>query len=496
MAKAQAVAQTTQKKETSHWLILIFLALAQFMVVLDASIVNVALKSIQASFHMSTSNLQWIVTAYALTFGGFLLLGGRAADLFGRRKVFLIGVTAFIIASLADGLAPSGGFLIVFRAIQGLAGAFMSPAALSIVLVTYNEGHERNVALSVWGAVASGGAAAGVLFGGIFTQFLGWRFNFFINVPVGILVLIVARRIVPRHESTAEHRHLDAAGAVLITGSLMLLVYGLTEAPAHGWTSVSSLIYFGLFILGIIGFIFNEQRSAHPLIPLKIFKIRNLSGGDSLMMLMAASLFAAFFFVSLFIQDVMGFSPSRTGVSFLVIPFAIAAVATNVPKVIQKIGFRPILIVAPLFVSAAFLLLSRIHVGAHYWTTLAPGLILLGLGAGGTFVATSIAATSGVAKHESGLASGLLNTSQQLGGALGLAILAGIAASSTSRFVGKLHGAPSKLQVATATVHGFHDALLTAAGFALMASLLGVFVIRQPKGVISAAGAEPVAAMH
>src|SRR5476649_1427728 len=236
MAKAQT-AKTTGPKQTNHWLILILLALAQFMVVLDVSIVNVALPAIQHAFHMSQTSLQWIVTAYTLTFGGYLLLGGRNADLFGRRRTFLIGIALFTLASLGSGVSQSGGMLIIFRGLQGLAGAYMSPAALSIILVTYREGHERNVALSVWGAVASGGAAVGVLAGGIITQYLNWRWNFFVNVPIGIAVVVTALRILDRHDSTVEHNDLDLPGAVLATGGLMMLVYALVKAPVLGWTS-------------------------------------------------------------------------------------------------------------------------------------------------------------------------------------------------------------------------------------------------------------------
>jgi len=473
------VAGVTEKKATNHWLILILLALAQFMVVLDVSIVNVALPSIQKAFGMSQTSLQWIVTAYTLTFGGFLLLGGRAADLFGRRRVFLIGVAVFVLASLADGLSHSGGMLITCRTIQGMAGAFMSPAALSIVLVTYKEGHERNVALSVWGAVASGGAAAGVLLGGIFTQYLGWRWNFFINVPIGLGVIVTALRILKKHESEAEHNNLDLTGAVLVTGGLMMLVYALVKAPASGWTSHTSLTYFGISLAALIVFVINESRAKHPLMPLHIFRIRNLSGADSLMLLMAAGLFSIFFFTTLYMQEILGYSPVKTGVSFLVIPVAIALAATNVPRLVKKIGYRPILMVAPLVVSAGLFWVSHIPVNGTFWGNVAPGMILLGLGMGATFISVTIAATSGVPKNEAGLASGLLNTSQQIGGSVGLAVLTGVATSSTARYIHNLHATPNKLGIAAATVHGFHDGYLIASTFGIGASLLATFVIRQ-----------------
>jgi EmrB/QacA subfamily drug resistance transporter len=474
---------TTGAKQTSHWLILILLALAQFMVVLDVSIVNVALPAIQHAFNMSQSSLQWIVTMYALTFGGFLLLGGRAADLFGRRKIFLLGITLFTLASLADGLAQSGGMIIIFRGIQGLAGAFMSPAALSIILVTYREGHERNVALSVWGAVASGGAAVGVLAGGIITQYLTWRWNFFVNVPVGIGVIFTALRILDRHESTLEHNNLDLPGAVLATGGLMTLVYALVKAPSNGWTSHTSLTFFAIAIVALIAFIINESRAKHPLVPLGIFRIRNLSGADTLMLCMTAGLFSVFFFTTLYLQEILHYTPIKTGVSFLVVPFAIAATATNVPRVIQRIGFKPILMVAPLVVSAGLFWLSHIPVDGTFWGNIAPGLILLGLGMGATFVSVTIAATSGVPHHEAGLASGILNTAQQIGGAVGLAVLTGIATSSSARYITNLHlhAAPAHDVVATATVRGFHDGYLIASTFGIVASLIATFVIRNQK---------------
>ena len=483
------------KKKTNHWLILILLALAQFMVVLDVSIVNVALPSIQKAFGMSDGSLQWIVTAYTLTFGGFLLLGGRNADLFGRRRTFLAGVTVFTLASLADGLAGSGNMLIVCRAIQGLAGAYMSPAALSIVLVTYREGHERNVALSVWGSVAAGGAAVGVLLGGIFTQYLGWRWNFFINVPVGIFVVITALRILDSHDSIADHNSLDLPGAVLVTGGLMTLVYALVKAPALGWTEHTSLLYFGIAAAALIGFIINESRASHPLMPLGIFRIRNLSSADSMMLLIAAGLFSIFFFTTLYLQEILGYSPVKTGFSFLVVPVAIAITAINVPRLIQRIGYKPILMVAPLVVSGGLFWVSHIPVNGTFWGNVAPGMILLGLGMGATFVSATIAATSGVPPHEAGLASGLLNTSQQIGGSLGLAVLTGIATSSTARYLHHVHATPTHALVAAATVHGFHDGYLVASTFGIGASLIATFVLKQQKAKSDPSHGEPVVAL-
>lgn len=490
---ANTKSKAKSKKQTSHWLILVLLALAQFMVVLDVSIVNVALPAIQRAFNMTPTSLQWIVTMYSLTFGGCLLLGGRAADLFGRRLIFLCGVTLFTLSSLACGLAQSDTWIIAARGVQGLAGAFMSPAALSIILVTYREGHERNVALSVWGAVASGGAAVGVLAGGIITQYLSWRWNFFVNVPVGIIVIISALRILDRHESTADHTNLDLPGAILVTGGLMSLVYALVKSPSEGWTSKTALTFFGIAAAALVAFVINEKRAKHPLVPLKIFRIRNLAGADLLMLAMASGLFSVFFFTTLYLQEILGYTPIKTGVSFLVVPFAIAIAATNVPRLIQKIGYKPILMVAPLIVASGLFWVSHIPVNGSYWHDVAPGMILLGLGMGGTFVSATIAATSGVPHHEAGLASGLLNTSQQVGGALGLAVLTGIATSSTTRYIQNLNltAPPTHEQLAAATVHGFHDGYLIASTFGVAAALIATFVIKQQKAKTDPSHGEP-----
>jgi len=488
--------ESSEKKQTSHWLILVLLALAQFMVVLDVSIVNVALPAIQSAFHMSQTNLQWVITAYSLTFGGFLLLGGRTADLYGRRRTFLLGITAFTLASLGSGLSQSGSMLIIFRALQGLSGAFMSPAALSIVLVTYREGHERNVALYVWGAVASGGAAVGVLAGGIITQYLTWRWNFFVDVPDGILVVISGLRILGKHESEADHRSLDLPGAISVTGGLMMLVYALVKAPAYGWTEHRTVLYFAISFLLLLFFVINENSAEHPLMPLRIFRIRNLWSADLLMLSMAAGLFSIFFFTTLYLQEILGYTPIKTGVSFLVVPVAIALAATNVPRLINRIGYRPILMVAPLVVSSGLFWISHLPVHGTFWGNIAPGMILLGLGMGATFVSVTIAATSGVAGHESGLASGLLTTSQQIGGALGLAVLTGVATSASTRYLHNLnlHTAPTHAMVAASTVHGFHDGYLIASTFGIGASLLATLVIRNQATKTDPSHAEPAIA--
>ncbi len=478
-------------KAKGHWLVLVVLALAQFMVVLDSSIVNVALPAMQYAFNLSASSLQWIVTAYTLAFGGFLLLGGRAADLYGRRKTFMIGVALFGLASLADGLAQSGTMLIVLRALQGLAAAFMSPAALSIVLITYREGHERNKALSVWGAVASGGAAAGVLLGGILTQYLNWRWNFFINVPMAAIVLFGAYKLVPEHESEETHNDLDLPGAVSVTGGLLMLVYALSEAPSHGWTAVSTLSYLAVSVALLAFFIFNEQRVKRPLMPLRMFKIRNVTGANLTMLPVIGSMFAVFFFTSLYIQGILHYSPVRTGLAFLVVPIAIAISATNVPNIVKRIGFKPVAVAGPLVIAAGLFLLAHMPLAGSYWAHVMPGLIIMGLGAGATFVSVTIAATAGVPGHEAGLASGLVNTAQQVGGSLGLAILSGVASARAA------HAAASQTTAqattAFAQLQGFHGAYYAAVGFAIGASIVASLVIKQPKQAnIQASAALPL----
>jgi EmrB/QacA subfamily drug resistance transporter len=463
------------------WLVLAIVALAQFMAVLDASVVNVAMPAVQRAFHLSATNLQWIVTAYTLLFGGFLLLGGRAADLYGRRRMFMIGVTLFGIASLLDGLSSSGGMLIGLRAAQGLAAALMSPAALSIVLNTFKPGHDRNVALSVWGAVASSGAAAGLLLGGILTQYLNWRWNFFINVPMSALVLVGAWKYVPAHESEETHNNLDLPGAALVTSGMMLLVYGLVKAPSLGWTSGRSLLYLGSSVVLLVGFVLNEMRAKHPLVPLSIFKIRNVVGANLTQLPLIASMFSVFYFTSLYVQLILKYSPVRTGLSFLVVPLGIAITATNAPRLVKRIGYKKILVFAPMLVVAGLFLLAHIPVQGDYVTHVLPGMALLGLGMGFSFVSVTIAATSGVPGNKAGLASGLINTSQQIGGALGLAILTGLASSRTAHLLSQpaYHNPQG---VATALVHGYHTAYYAALGFVVLAILMAVFIVKEPKG--------------
>jgi EmrB/QacA subfamily drug resistance transporter len=464
-------------------LILLIVAVAQFMVVLDVAIVNVALPSIFRDLHYTNpASLQWIVTAYTLAFGGFLLLGGRAADLFGRKRLFLIASAVFAVMSFICGVAQNPLMLDTTRAIQGLAAAFMSPAALSIVLTTFRGAKERAGALSVWGAVSSGGAAAGVLLGGILTQYLSWRWNFFVNVPVAIAVFFAAWHYVPESKADLDHNKLDLPGAASVTLGLMSLVYAITQAPTKGWTGTETLSFLAAAVVLLAFFIWNEARSRHALMPLSIFRVGNVSAANTAMLPMASAMFSMFFFISLYVQNVLGFSPVKTGLSFLPVPFVIGIVAASMSKIVGKVGYRIPMITGALFAITGLFYLSHIHVGGDYWTSVLPGLIIMGIGMGQIFVAVTIAATAGVPHHESGLASGLLNTSQQIGGAIGLAVLTGVATAGAKSFVA---AASHPTSVATAQklatgaqVHGFRNALLTATFFPLITAVVAIFFIR------------------
>lgn len=469
----------------NKWLLLALLAIAQFMVVLDSAIVNVALPAMEKALHFDPASLQWVVTSYTLAFGGFLLLGGRAADLYGRRRILLIGVAAFTALSLAIGLSGSSLLVIIFRALQGLAAAFMSPAALSILLTTFSEGKDRNRALGIWSAVGAGGAAVGVLLGGVLTQYLGWEWNFFINVPIGIAVFYGLRRFVPAHTQEESDKNLDVPGAILVTSGLIGLVYALVEAPNWGWTSFNTVGLFALSTVLLIAFIVNESKAKHPLMPLSIFKIRNVSAANLMMVPVMAGLMGMFFFVSLYVQGTLQYSPVMTGLSFLPIPIIIGVTSTYAPRLVGKVGFRPLLIAGTSLLTIGTFLLSFVTPEGTYFANVLPGLLVMAFGAGVTFVSVSVAATSGVPSHEAGLASGLLSTSQQMGGALGLAILSGVAsaAATASLASGAVHSATH------ASVAGYRAAFLVAAILTGVALLIALFVIRQQK---QAAINEPV----
>jgi EmrB/QacA subfamily drug resistance transporter len=467
---------------TNPWVILVLVCLAQFMVILDATVVNVALPSIQRDLGLSEANLQWIVNAYTLLFGGFLLLGGRAGDLLGRKRLFLAGVVVFTVASLLDGLATSSGMLIGSRALQGLGAAFISPAALSIISTTFAEGKERGKALGIWAAIASGGSAVGLVLGGVLTQAFSWPWIFFINVPVGIAAFVLSLRLIP--ESTDEHaeRSFDVAGAVTATGGLMVLVFGIVKAESYGWGSARTI---GAFLVAIIllgAFVVIELRSTAPLVRLSIFRVRSLTAANVVMLLVASGLFAMFFFNSLYIQRVLGYGPLKAGLAFLPFTAGIMVSAGIASQYAAKIGVRVVAGVGMVITTAGLLWLTQIPVHGSYVVDVLAPMLLTSLGMGLVFVVLTLVATTGLDDADQGLASGLFNTSQQIGGALGLAILATLAASRSS--------GPTQKE---ALVHGFHWAFAGSAVFVGAALLVLVVLLRRRhvERIAAAADATP-----
>jgi EmrB/QacA subfamily drug resistance transporter len=405
-----------------RWRILAVVATAFFMTILDVSIVNVALPSIGRSLNFSRENLQWVITAYAIAFGGFLLLGGRAADLLGRRRVFIVGVLVFTVASLVCGLAQSEGMLIISRAVQGLGGAIISPAALSIVMTSFEEGAERNKALGIWGALGGSGAAVGVLAGGVLTKYLGWEWIFFVNVPVGALVLLLTPRIVPESRREGSGRNYDALGAVLVSGGLALLVYTISRAPDVGWATARTILLLVASVALLVAFLVNERRVDDPLMPFHIFRVRTVTGANVVGLLLGAVLFANFFLLTLYVQNVLGYSALRTGVTF-VATAGTAVVAAGVAQALTtRLGPKPVIAVGLLLLTGGMIWYSQIPVHGSYASDLLPGYLMVGVGIAFAFVPVSIAALAGVAEREAGLASGLINTSQQIGGAVGVAV--------------------------------------------------------------------------
>jgi EmrB/QacA subfamily drug resistance transporter len=469
------------RHSTNPWVVLVLICLAQFMVVLDATVVNVALPSIQKDLHLNEANLQWIVNAYTLVFGGFLLLGGRAGDLIGRKRLFLAGIVVFTVASLLNGLATSSGMLIGFRALQGLGAAFISPAALAIITTTFEEGSDRSKALGVWAAIASGGAAAGLVLGGALTELLSWPWIFFVNVPVGAAAFVFSLRLVPESRDEQAHRSFDVAGAVTATGGLMALVYAIVQADLKGWGSTTTIGFFVLAIALLAAFVVIEQRSVAPLVRLSIFRVRSLTAANVVMLLVACGLFAMFFFNSLYIQRVLGYHPLKAGLAFLPFTGGIAVSAGLASQFGPKVGIRLVAAIGMVVTAIGMLWLTQIPVHGHYLTNVLPSILLTSIGMGAVFVPLTMVATTGLVNEDQGLASGLFNTSQQIGGALGLAILATLAA-------GRTHGSSP-----AALVHGFHYAFAGAAAFVIASlALLLVLLRKQDVELIQAAASNPV----
>ncbi|MGZ4276134.1 MAG: MFS transporter [Solirubrobacteraceae bacterium] len=457
----------------SKWLALALLATTQFVIVLDASIVNVALPSIGRALHFPESDLAWVVNAYTLTFGGFLLLGGRLADLLGRRRLFIVGLIVFSLASLLGGLAQSEIWLVGARALQGLGAALVSPAALSIVTNTFAEGAERNKALGVWGAVAGSGGAAGVLLGGVLTQYLGWEWVLFVNVPIGLLMAFLAPRIL--EESLDEHRErvFDITGAVTVTAGLSLLVYTLVDANNVGWTSTRTVALAVLAFALLAAFVVVERRQRHPLVPFSIFRLRTLRGANASALLIAMSLFSMFFFISLYLQRVLGYDALKAGFAYLPLALTIIVSAGMASALVTRLGFKVVLVAGLVFVAAGLAWFSRVSApgGTYLGDVLGPSL-LAAVGLGFSFVPVTIAAVTGIRPDQAGLASGLVNTSQQVGGALGLAILVAVANHTTRGAF-----ASGARDPRVALTEGFQDAFLVGAGMALVGAVLAATLI-------------------
>ena len=396
---------------------------AQFMVVLDATIVNVALPSIQHGLHFSATSLQWVVNAYTLVFGGFLLLGGRAADLLGRQRLFVAGVVVFTLASLLNGIAPNAATLVGGRALQGLGAALVSPAALSIVMTTFAEGRERTKALGIWSAIAAGGGAVGLVLGGLLTDTLSWRWVFFINLPIGIAAMVAAIRYIP--ESRAEKRPdtADVGGAVSVTAGLLVLVFAIVKTQAYGWTSGRTLGLGALAVALLVAFVVIELRSKAPLIRLGIFRMRSLTSSNLSMLFVISGLFGMFFFASIYVQEILGYSPLKAGLAFVPVTAGIVIGAGLAQQAIVRLGVRRVPLVGIVMATAGLVLLAMIPTHGTYLADLLPGLMLMSVGMGLTFVPLTLIATTNIDAEDAGLASGIFNTAQQVGGAIGLAAL-------------------------------------------------------------------------
>jgi EmrB/QacA subfamily drug resistance transporter len=452
---------------------LVLACVAQFMVILDVSVVNVALPAIRGDLHFSETSLQWVVNAYTLTFAGFLLLGGRAADLLGRRRVFVGGLALFSLASLIGGFSQSQGMLIAARAAQGLGGAIVSPATLAIITTAFREGPERNRALGYWGAMGAAGGTFGVLLGGALTEFLSWQWILFVNVPIGLAAAAFAPRYVAEGRDEAGTRHFDVAGALTVTLGLVGVVYAIVRTDVYGWGSARTLGALGAGLALIVMFLVIEGAFApRPLMPLRIFGSRMLSSANAVILLLGAAMFGMWFFVSLYLQQVLGLSPLKAGLAFLPMTAMIAVGSTVASRLVARVGAKPLLVTGMLLQVAGLLLFARVSAhGSFAGDTLAPG-VLVATGIGMSFVPATITAVAGVASHETGLASGLVNTSRLLGGALGLAVLTTLATSRTGAVLAHHHAT-----MHTALTVGFHRAFVVAAGFALAGALIALIAL-------------------
>jgi EmrB/QacA subfamily drug resistance transporter len=465
------------------WLALALLSAVQFMVVLDIAIVNVALPSIKDDLGFSQENLQWVISAYALVFGGFLLLGGRAADLLGRKRIFLGGIVIFTVASFLAGMAWSEASLIGARALQGLGAAIISPAALSILSVTFREGRERNIALGVWGAVGGVGAAAGVLLGGVLTETLSWSWIFFVNVPVGAAAFVLAPLLLSESRD-ATAKSFDVPGAVLVTAGLSSLVYAITQAGEHGWLAGRTIGFFAGSLVLLMAFVGWEERHPEPLMRFGIFRTRTVTGANVAGFILGTAMFSMFLMLTLYMQQVLGYSAMETGVAYLAVAGTAILWSAVAAQLVTRVGVKPILTIGMATLTAGLILFTQVPVDGSYVADLLPGFLLIGLGIGFAFVPISIAALAGVQPSEAGLASGLINTSQQIGGALGIAALSTIATSRTTDALAAGTPTPSAL------VDGFTAAFVAGAIIAVLGVVAALTLIRREE-LAAAPEAEP-----
>ncbi|HYX84758.1 MAG TPA: MFS transporter [Gaiellales bacterium] len=482
--------QTQDRK----WIALLLLCMTQFMVVLDIAIVNVALPTIKDALNFGETSLSWVINAYTLTFGGLLMLGGRSADLLGRRRMFLGGLALFSGASLVCGLSTSETMLIAARAVQGIGAAIISPAALSILTTTFEEGAERNKALGIWGAVAGTGGAAGVLLGGILTDQLNWSWIFYINVPVGLLVIALGPRILRESRVEAGTKAFDFLGAALVTGGLSLLVYALVQTVDHSWTAPLTIAEFAGAAVLLAGFLATEARAHQPLMPLRLFRNRSLSGANVVGLMLGASIFSMFFLLTLYMQQVLGYSALKTGVGYLLVSGVIIVSAALSQALVTKIGVRTVLATGMALLIAGLVYFSQISVDGSYLVDLAPGFVLTGVGLGFSFVPVTIAALVGVDQNEAGVASGIINTSQQVGGALGTAVLSTVAFTRASDYATSHAPTPQLPQLAA--VDGYSAAFLVGAVLAIAGLIATVTMVPGGRAdeLVGEEAAEPAAA--
>ena len=474
-------------EDRRRWVALGVIVTAQFMVVLDVAIVNVALPSIKTDLHFSQESLQWVITAYSIFFGGFLLLGGRLADLLGRRRLLMAGLLLFTVSSLLNGLAWSEGSLIAFRSLQGLGAAMLSPAALSILTTTFEEGHDRNLALGIWGAVAGSGGAAGVLLGGILTSAFSWPWIFFVNVPVGAAVLVVTPLLVRESRADLPGRYFDFAGAATITSGLMFLVYGMTHAAQHGWGTAETIGLLTASGVLIVSFFLIESRSNAPLLPLRILRLRTLAGSNLSALITTGAVFSQFFLLTLYMQQVLHYSALKTGVAYLAFTLTTIAFSTLAQGLVTRLGVRRVLPVGLALVTVGLVFFTRLPVHGHYFRDLFPGFVIGGLGLAFAFIPMAIGALTGVRPADAGIASGLISTSQQIGGAVGVAAATTIATTFTSHYVDS-HAGIGAFSGAALT-HGFQIAFYVLAATAAVGAVVAAVLIEpQP----SEAEREPV----